>query len=211
MAGALWGYYLTYLGPTIFLTILVGAKFVLMTILGGRGTVAGPVVGAVVFIVANEFFVASFGATELNIAATGLLLILVLLFFPEGIVGTLKHKGRLPRVLDWDSARIPASHRRPRNGAIGHERIRLLDVRAWPRPGSSISPAFGEAVRKRAPERRRRRLVLSPTTIRVGFADARQLGTEVERRERPAGRREHRRIDRLNTASRPATTSGWPR
>jgi branched-chain amino acid transport system permease protein len=102
MAGALWGYYLSYLSPVIFLSILVGAKFVLMTILGGRGTVSGPVVGAVVFIAVNEFFVSHFGATELNIVATGSALLLVLLFFPEGIVGTLKKTGRLPRFLDWD-------------------------------------------------------------------------------------------------------------
>jgi branched-chain amino acid transport system permease protein len=102
MAGALWGYYLTFLRPTIFLSILLGARFVLMTILGGRGTVAGPVVGAVVFIAANEFFVSKLGASELNIAATGLLLILALLFFPDGIVGTLKQRGSLPRALDWD-------------------------------------------------------------------------------------------------------------
>ena len=102
MAGALWGYYLTFLRPTIFLSILIGAKIVLMTILGGRGTVAGPVVGAIVFIGANEFFVSRFGASELNIAATGLLLILALLFFPDGIVGTLKRKGYLPKALDWD-------------------------------------------------------------------------------------------------------------
>ena len=102
MAGALWGYYLTYLSPAIFLSILVGAKFVLMTVLGGRGTVSGPVVGAIVFILANEFFVTHLGATELNIAATGLALVVVLMFFPEGIVGTLKRRGRLPRLLDWD-------------------------------------------------------------------------------------------------------------
>lgn len=102
MAGALWGYYLTYLSPIIFLNILVGAKFVLMTILGGRGTVAGPVLGAIIFITANELFVSQFGATELNIAGTGLLLLLILLFFPDGIVGTLKKNGKLPRMLDWD-------------------------------------------------------------------------------------------------------------
>jgi branched-chain amino acid transport system permease protein len=102
MAGALWGYYLTYLSPAIFLSILVGAKFVLMTILGGRGSVSGPVVGAVVFILANEFFVTHLGSSELNIAATGLALVIVLMFFPEGIVGTLKHRGRLPKLLDWD-------------------------------------------------------------------------------------------------------------
>lgn len=102
MAGALWGYYSTYLSPAIYLSILVGAKFVLMTILGGRGTVSGPVVGALVFIAANEYFVANYGDTELNIVAMGVLLVVVLMFFPEGIVGTLKKTGRLPRFLDWD-------------------------------------------------------------------------------------------------------------
>lgn len=102
MTGALWGYYMTYLSPVIFLSILVGAKFVLMTILGGRGTVSGPMIGATVFIIVNEFFVAKLGATELNIVATGLMLIVVLVFFPQGIVGSLKQSGKLPRMLDWD-------------------------------------------------------------------------------------------------------------
>ncbi len=102
MAGALWGYYLTFLRPAIFLTILLGAKLVLMSVLGGKGTVSGPVIGAIVFIAVNEFFVTQLGFSELNIVGTGLLLIIVLLYFPEGIVGTLKKHGRLPRILDWD-------------------------------------------------------------------------------------------------------------
>jgi branched-chain amino acid transport system permease protein len=102
MAGGIWGYYLTYLRPNIFLVILVAAQLVLMAVLGGKGTVAGPVVGAILFIAVNEFFVAKLGFTELNIVATGLLLALVLIFFPLGIVGTLKERGKLPSFLDWD-------------------------------------------------------------------------------------------------------------
>ena len=102
IAGALWGYYLTYLRPSIFLTVIVGAQLVLMTVLGGKGTVAGPVLGAILFIGINEFFVANFGSSELNIVATGVLLAVVLLFFPAGIVGSLKERGRLPAFLDWD-------------------------------------------------------------------------------------------------------------
>jgi branched-chain amino acid transport system permease protein len=102
MAGGIWGYYLTYLRPNIFLLILVAAQLVLMTVLGGKGTVAGPVLGAALFIAVEEFFVANLGFTELNIVATGLLLALVLIFFPKGIVGTLKERGRLPSFLDWD-------------------------------------------------------------------------------------------------------------
>ncbi|MDH4247663.1 MAG: branched-chain amino acid ABC transporter permease [Deltaproteobacteria bacterium] len=101
MTGAIWGDYLTFLRPTIFLSILVAAKLVLMTVLGGKGTVSGPVLGAILFILINEFFVTVLGGSELNIVATGLLLAVVLLFFPKGIVGTLKDKGLLPQFLDW--------------------------------------------------------------------------------------------------------------
>lgn len=99
--GALWGYSLSYLRPTAFLSIGVAADMVLMSILGGRGTVTGPVVGAVLLVGFNEFSVTRFGSTELNLAMTGVFLLVVLLFFPEGIVGTLKTRGRLPRFLDW--------------------------------------------------------------------------------------------------------------
>ena len=44
--GGIWGYTLTYLRPVAFLAIAIAARMVLMAIIGGRGTVAGPVVGA---------------------------------------------------------------------------------------------------------------------------------------------------------------------
>lgn len=102
MAGAIWGSYLTYLRPSIFLTVALGTSIVLNAILGGKGTVSGPVVGTAVMIAVNEFVVAKLGASELNIVVTGLILMLVLLFFPDGIVGTLKSKNKLPSFLDWD-------------------------------------------------------------------------------------------------------------
>ncbi len=102
MAGAIWGDYMTYLRPNIFLIILVAANMVLMCILGGKGTVAGPVVGTVLLVAFNEFFVAQFGASQINILGTGIVMILALMFFPNGIVGTLRRMGRLPRILDWD-------------------------------------------------------------------------------------------------------------
>lgn len=102
VVGAIWGYSLTYLRPTVFFVIGVAAQMVLMAIIGGRGTVAGPVLGAVLIVTLNEVAITQFGSTELNIVVTGVILIVVLLFFPQGIVGTLREKGRLPAVLDWD-------------------------------------------------------------------------------------------------------------
>ena len=97
-----WADYLTYIRPNIFLIILIAANIVLMCILGGKGTVTGPIVGAITLIIFNEIVITFFGATELNILLTGLLLVGTLLFFPNGIVGTLKKRKKLPSFLDWD-------------------------------------------------------------------------------------------------------------
>ena len=102
VVGAIWGYNLTYLRPTIFFIIGVAAQMVLMVVIGGRGTVAGPVIGAALIVGLNEIAITQFGSTELNIVVTGVILIVVLLFFPLGIIGTLREKGKLPAVLDWD-------------------------------------------------------------------------------------------------------------
>ena len=141
MAGRLWGYYLTYLRPVIFLNILVAAKLVLMCVLGGKGTVAGPVVGAVLFIAINECFEMYLGSSELNIVGTGLLMLVVLIFFPQGIVGTLKEHGKLPLCLDWDY--------RIWNPLPGNRDTASAN---WPMPGYWHSP--GSARSLQGPRRR---------------------------------------------------------
>lgn len=102
MAGAVWGEYLTYIRPNIFLVILISVNMVLMCILGGKGTIAGPVVGAILIVAFNELFVATLGASEINILATGLIMMISLMFFPLGIVGSLAQHNKLPRILNWD-------------------------------------------------------------------------------------------------------------
>ncbi len=102
VAGAMWGYSLAFVRPTLFFTVAISAQMVLMAIIGGRGTVAGPVIGAVLIVAVNEFSLTQFGSSEINILISGVLLVTVLLFFPLGIVGTLREKRLLPAFLDWD-------------------------------------------------------------------------------------------------------------
>lgn len=102
VVGAIWGYSIAYLRPSAFFLISVAAQMVLMAIIGGRGTVAGPVIGAVFLVTLNELSITYFGASELNLTITGVVMVLALLFFPLGLVGTLREKGRLPAWLDWD-------------------------------------------------------------------------------------------------------------
>lgn len=102
VVGALWGYSLAYLRPVIFLLIAVAARMVLMAIVGGRGTVAGPVIGAVLIVALDEASITWFGSSELNLVITGAILVVMLLFFPLGIIGSLRNAGWLPAWLDWD-------------------------------------------------------------------------------------------------------------
>jgi len=102
VVGAFWGYSLTYLRPTAFFAISVAAQFVLMAIIGGRGTVAGPVLGATFIILLNELSITYLGASEINLAFNGMIMILAILFFPLGLVGTLRSMNKLPAWLDWD-------------------------------------------------------------------------------------------------------------
>lgn len=102
VVGAMWGYSLSFVRPTLFFTVAISAHIVLMTIIGGRGTVAGPVVGTLLIRAIDEFSLIQFGASEINIVIAGALLVAVLLFFPLGIVGTLRSRNWLPGFLDWD-------------------------------------------------------------------------------------------------------------
>ena len=64
-------------------------SMVFIVIIGGSGTVAGPIVGSIVFVLLREFLAAYPGWSNILL---GFITILVILFLPEGIVGTLQTK-----------------------------------------------------------------------------------------------------------------------
>ena len=92
LAGVLWAHYTTFIGPgdfTLTETILV----LLIVVMGGKGTFLGPVVGAVVLIVFQESvrflrlppeWTRLLGPMQQMIF--GLLLVVLMVFRPEGII-----------------------------------------------------------------------------------------------------------------------------
>jgi branched-chain amino acid transport system permease protein len=61
---------------------------VLISFIGGAGTVAGPVLGSVVFVILKELFAISLG--QMNVLIFGIVFIFTVLFFPKGIIGIAK-------------------------------------------------------------------------------------------------------------------------
>lgn len=84
MAGCLYGYYLFHVSPEGFLNLNWTLYPILMTVIGGSGTVFGPVVGA--FVVTVLFSYASIYFPEVHPIFSGLSIILVMLFMPNGIM-----------------------------------------------------------------------------------------------------------------------------
>lgn len=69
---------------------------VLITFIGGPGTVIGPVVGSVCFVLLKELFAISLG--QMNVLIFGIVFILTILFLPEGLIGLMKRLRRAKRV-----------------------------------------------------------------------------------------------------------------
>jgi len=86
----------TYIDPQVF-NPLVSFQTVIMALLGGAGTVAGPVVGAVFLGLASELLLLRFRYVYL--LGLGLTLIVVVLALPSGLAG-LWARGR--RAGSWD-------------------------------------------------------------------------------------------------------------
>lgn len=85
LAGALYGSLFLFIVPDQVLSIDISNEIAIVAMLGGAGTLAGPMVGAVVLESASEVFKTIF--QEAHLLIYGLLLIVVVLFLPEGIVG----------------------------------------------------------------------------------------------------------------------------
>lgn len=86
MIGAVYGYYITYLYPQFVVDPLLSISMVLMTFLGGLGTLSGPVIGAVLLERAQLEFAYRFGASRLYLVLFSAVFLVVILVLPRGIV-----------------------------------------------------------------------------------------------------------------------------
>jgi branched-chain amino acid transport system permease protein len=92
LGGAIFAQYIMYLNPESVSGIAVSLQIVFAAVAGGVYTLLGPTVGAVLTIALTEGLRVWFGVTFIGAANTiyGVLLVLVIIFMPKGIVGTLE-------------------------------------------------------------------------------------------------------------------------
>jgi len=98
LAGALYGSIFLFIVPDQVFGLDVSNEIAIIAMLGGAGTVLGPIVGSVVLETASEVFKNTF--QEAHQLIFGVLLVVVVLFLPEGIVGTIGRSLRRRRTTE---------------------------------------------------------------------------------------------------------------
>jgi branched-chain amino acid transport system permease protein len=88
LAGSLYAHYTRFVSPEVFLFSYT-VTMVVMVVAGGKGTLAGPVVGAVLFTALPEALREAM-AWQWQMLAYGVLLVLLVFFLPRGIVPALQ-------------------------------------------------------------------------------------------------------------------------
>jgi branched-chain amino acid transport system permease protein len=84
-AGAAYASWRGYIDPTESFSILMSIKVPVMCLLGGPGTVLGPVVGTAAFMLLEEVFWANF--LDYNRAILGAVIVVLIFFLPGGLLG----------------------------------------------------------------------------------------------------------------------------
>lgn len=94
-AGGVYARYAAFIDPGGVFAFSIGVAILLMPIIGGVGTVWGPVIGGVVYGLIQEEVVASF--PQLHLLIYGCLLMLIILFEPAGVLGLWEKSLRIIR------------------------------------------------------------------------------------------------------------------
>ena len=94
LAGGLYAYWATGFDPDTVLNVGISVEMVLLTILGGAGTILGPLLGAIAFEYAS--FQLQTSGFSLHNTLLGLSIVIVTIFLPKGIVGLVQEFVRKP-------------------------------------------------------------------------------------------------------------------
>ena len=114
-AGALHAQYLNYVDPDLAFELIITLNLIIMSLVGSRGTVWGPVLGAFILQPLSQYLIyitPSQIAGQVHLIALGVILVVVVMFMPDGIIttyGTWRRGRDKARQEDAERARLPES------------------------------------------------------------------------------------------------------
>jgi branched-chain amino acid transport system permease protein len=98
LAGGVYAYWFTFIEPATMFDVVVVVKLFVILLLGGSGTVMGPLYGAIIFEGISEIVWSRF--LNLHLGILGVLIILIIFFIPNGLIDTLRRGFSLRNIRD---------------------------------------------------------------------------------------------------------------
>ena len=90
MMGAVWGYFVGSIYPNTAFDANFDVAIALMAFLGGLGTLAGPILGALLLEPTQQYFALQYGQSGYYLVIYGALFLVVILLLPQGIIPTIQ-------------------------------------------------------------------------------------------------------------------------
>lgn len=92
IGGTLLAQYILYIEPSSVFSTAISIDLPLMALLGGIGTIAGPVIGAVIALPLRDILLETFGqsAPGLHLVIYGIALMVIVVVLPHGLIGGMK-------------------------------------------------------------------------------------------------------------------------
>jgi ABC-type branched-subunit amino acid transport system ATPase component/ABC-type branched-subunit amino acid transport system permease subunit len=147
-AGGVYAYYLTFIDPRGMFDIVISVQIVLAVLLGGRGTLWGPVLGAFILEPLNEVSNNEIGGGNWRLIFFGGLLAAVVLVLPRGIIPSiteLRTRRREARTTALVGARLERPLRVAEQATNGHTSVGrpLLEARGVVKRFGGVSALDG--------------------------------------------------------------------
>jgi len=98
IAGGIYAYWFTFIEPATVFDVMIVVKLFVILLLGGAGTVMGPLYGAFIFEGISEIVWSKF--LNLHMGILGIIVILIVFFIPNGLIDMARRGFRLKTILD---------------------------------------------------------------------------------------------------------------
>lgn len=92
MVGATWAYFIESIYPPSAFDATFDVAIALMAFMGGLGTIAGPILGALILEPAQQYFTLQFSQNGLYLLIYGALFLVIILLLPRGVIPTLSER-----------------------------------------------------------------------------------------------------------------------
>lgn len=123
LAGAVYAQYLGFVNPIGAFNILLSVYLVLSALVGGKGTLWGPVLGGFIIALANEVATVSSGGISARVLIMGIILVATVMFLPQGILTSINTITMRRRSANKSVAFIDQASIAEPNTAISIEKI----------------------------------------------------------------------------------------